>query len=83
MEDFLDRLQKAHSLIKQEDTGTRKQFAKTLGISESGLWRTLKVFQRHDIPIKFSKRGKTYYYDIPKHQTVRLVWLLEIVDLDS
>lgn len=80
MEDFYERLRKAHQLIKNETTGTRSQFAKKLGISETALWRTLREFRSRDIPIKFHRRGETYYYDIPANKEVRLIWVFELIE---
>ncbi|MEL6562627.1 MAG: HTH domain-containing protein [Bacteroidota bacterium] len=79
MENFYDRLQKAHHLIKNEATGTRSQFAKKLGISETALWRTLKEFKNRNIPVKFHRRGETYYYDIAENEEVKLIWIFELV----
>jgi len=58
----LERLQKAHKLILQESTGTPKEFAKRLYISERQLFNLLEYLKGIDAPILFSRKTNTYYY---------------------
>lgn len=52
-----------NTLIEQEKTGTPKEFAKQLGISERTLNRYLNVL-RHEyhVDIAYSRINKSYYY---------------------
>ncbi|HQB78461.1 MAG TPA: helix-turn-helix domain-containing protein [Tenuifilaceae bacterium] len=51
------------TLIEQEKTGTPKEFAKQLGISERTLNRYLNIL-RHEyhVDIAYSRISKSYYY---------------------
>ena len=51
------------TLIEQEKTGTPKEFAKQLGISERTLNRYLNIL-RHEyhVDIAYSRINKSYYY---------------------
>jgi transcriptional antiterminator len=51
------------TLIEQEKTGTPKEFAKQLGISERTLNRYLNIL-RHEyhVNIAYSRINKSYYY---------------------
>lgn len=80
---FIDLLKKIHKEIEIEDTGSRKQFCKKLGISQTTLWKLIYEFKNRGISVKFSRSGQTYYFDIEKHQRVKLIWELEIIDRED
>ena len=71
---MLNRFQKMIEVIAKEDTGSRKQFAKRLGVSENTLWNYIQVFKEHDIVVKYDRRAKTYLFDIPEDMEVRVNW---------
>ena len=58
----LERLRKAHKLIRQEKTGTPSEFASKLHISERELYRHLEYLKEMDAVISFSRSTNTYYY---------------------
>jgi len=58
----LERLQKAHGLIKYSNTGTPTEFSKRLHISERELYRMLEYLKELDAKILFSRTSNTYYY---------------------
>lgn len=60
--------------IAKEDTGSRKQFAKRLGVSENTLWNYIQVFKEYGIVIKYDRRAGTYLFDIPEDMEVRVIW---------
>lgn len=51
------------TLIEQEKTGTPKEFAKQLGISERTLNRYLNILRyEYGVEIAYSRVNKSYYY---------------------
>jgi len=59
----LERIKKINRLIKSANTGSPKEFANELGISESHLYRYIDELQEMGIPIHYSRTRKTYYYE--------------------
>lgn len=59
----LDRVEYLDYLIRRKSTGTPKELAKKLGISERWLYELLKEL-RHDLgcPIKYSRSRRSYVY---------------------
>jgi len=58
----LERLQKAHKLILQENTGTPNEFANKLGICRRQLYNILEYLKENDAPLQYSRKINTYYY---------------------
>lgn len=58
----LNRLEKMHQYIKSGTTGTPKEFAKKLNISESQLYNILDDLKIKGFPIVYSRKLKTYVY---------------------
>ncbi len=58
----LERLGKAHILIKRGNTGAPAEFSKRLHISERELYRMLEYLKELDAQILFSRTSNTYYY---------------------
>jgi len=81
--DFFNDLKSIYERIKNEETGSRKQFAKSLKISENKLWRYLQIFKSKNIPVKFSKRGNTYFFDIKEDKEVRVIWEFGVFDKEN
>lgn len=73
----LNRLQKIHQYIKVSNTGTPKEFANKLNISESQLYNVLEDLKIKGFPIVYSRRLKTYRYnetcDLEIEYSVRLL----------
>jgi len=58
----LERLRKAHKLIKQGNTGSPAEFSSRLYISERELYRILEYLKEMDAKISFSRNINSYYY---------------------
>jgi predicted DNA-binding transcriptional regulator YafY len=58
----LERLRKAHKLIKQGNTGSPSEFSNRLHISERELYRILEYLKELDAVISFSRNANSYYY---------------------
>ena len=58
----IERLRKAHKLIKLGATGTPSEFARKLHISEREIYRVLEYLKELDAAISFSRNSGTYYY---------------------
>jgi predicted transcriptional regulator len=58
----LERLEKIHNLIKVGKTGTPKEFAKKIKISQSQLYYVLDDLKIKGFPIKYSRKLKSYVY---------------------
>lgn len=73
----LERLHKIHQLIKTSKTGTPKEFAKKLNLSESQLYNILNRLKVQRFPITYSKNQKTYLYteycELKIHYSVELL----------
>ncbi len=59
----LDRLREIHHCIKRENTGTPKEFANKLRISESQLYNILNNLKIEGFPIIYSRILKSYRYN--------------------
>jgi hypothetical protein len=59
---YTDRIKHADLLIRHRATGTPKQFAGKLSISESHLYNLLEELRLLGMPLKYSKEQQTYYY---------------------
>jgi len=59
----LERVKKINRMIKSANTGSPKEFAGELGISESHFYRYIEELQEMGIPIQYSRARKTYYYE--------------------
>jgi len=62
VEDYFKRLETIDSLIRIKGTGTPKQLASRLNISERSLYEFLQMMRSLGAPIKYSKFRQTYYY---------------------
>lgn len=73
----IERLRKAHELIKQEKTGVPKDFAKKLHVSEREVYRVLEYLKEIDAEISFSNNLQSYYYsnefDLLVHVSVKVI----------
>ncbi len=59
----LERIKKINRMVKSASTGSPKEFAGELGISESHLYRYIEELNEMGIPIHYSRARKTYYYE--------------------
>lgn len=58
----LERLRKAHKFIQFGNTGTPKEFALKLHISEREVYRIVEYLKEVDAAICFSRTANSYYY---------------------
>jgi hypothetical protein len=59
---YIDRINKIHSLINSEKTGTPEAFAKKLYISRRQMYNELEFFKNLNASIKYCKKKETFYY---------------------
>lgn len=58
----LERLQQLHQRISQENTGTPKELANTMHVSERTLYSLVEQLKDLTAPICYNRNTKTYYY---------------------
>ena len=58
----IERIEKAHNLIRLERTGSPSDFASKLGISLTQLHLDLDFFKELRTEVKYSIKKETYYY---------------------
>lgn len=58
----LQRLHRLHKLIEDETTGTPKELANRLHISERLVYLMIDQLKDYDAPIAYDRSRKTYYY---------------------
>lgn len=56
------KLQQADQLIRLKATGTPKEFAERLQVSERALYLLIEEMKSFDFPIDYSKTRGSYYY---------------------
>ncbi|NCP53185.1 MAG: HTH domain-containing protein [Flavobacteriales bacterium] len=59
----LERLQQLHQRISQENTGTPKELASFMNISERSLYKLIEQLKDLTAPISYNRIINTYYYD--------------------
>jgi hypothetical protein len=59
---YVDRYRKIDRLIHMQCTGSPREFASKLGISESHLYFCLKELKDYGLPIAYSQYKMSYYY---------------------
>ncbi|WP_340066804.1 HTH domain-containing protein [Ascidiimonas aurantiaca] len=59
----LERLQRLHLLIESENTGTPKELANQMGISERKVYQLIEELKDLNANIRYSRRLKTYFYE--------------------
>lgn len=59
---YIERLRYLDYLIQTKATGTVKQLAKKLDISEISVLKFIKAMKELGCPIKFCRRRNCYYY---------------------
>lgn len=58
----LHRLHRLHKLIEDETTGTPKELARRLRISERLVYMMLDQLKDYNAPVAYNRSRKTYYY---------------------
>ncbi len=59
----LERLQQLHQRIVQENTGTPKELANFMNISERSLYKLIEQLKELTAPICYNRTSNTYFYD--------------------
>ena len=68
----LERLKKAHNLIKSECTGSPSELAQKLRISVRQTYLLLEQLRELNAPIAFNRRTKTYFYSFDYELTIHV-----------
>jgi len=63
IQNYLDRLKQMDQLIRLKSTGSPKQFACKLGISERTVYEYLNVMKCEGAQIGYSPLIESYYYE--------------------
>lgn len=58
----IDRIYRIHELIRREATGTPKEFAEKLRLTERQVYNILNDLKNYGADIRFSKLRCGYYY---------------------
>jgi hypothetical protein len=67
---YLERIERIHTMVSQESTGSPIEFASRLGISRTRLYEIMDDLKLEGAPILYSKSCKTFYYEEPFHISV-------------
>jgi len=60
---YFNRLDQLHSLIRRKATGSPKQLARKLSVSERTVFAYISILKGQGAEIKFSKHRQSYYYE--------------------
>lgn len=61
---LLSQIDRINTLIKRKSTGTPKELAEKLKISERTLYNYINIMKELGAPIKYSKSRCSYYYEV-------------------
>lgn len=59
---ILARIRRIDTLIREGNTGTPAQLARTIGVSVRTLYQYIKQMKQAGAPIQFNQLTKSYYY---------------------
>ena len=62
---YVNRLRQINQLIRQQRTGSPKELAIKLGISERQVYNSIDYLRDKEVPISYCRFRKTYYYSEP------------------
>ena len=62
---YVNRLRQINQLIRQQRTGSPKELATKLGISERQVYNSIDYLRDKEVPISYCRFRKTYYYFEP------------------
>lgn len=68
----LERLQRLHLLIEQEATGSPKELASRMHISERLVYNLIEQLRDYEADVCFDRKRKTYYYSDNFHLEVNI-----------
>lgn len=58
----MHKLQRLHSLIKEQKTGSPHEVSKTIGVSRANLYRLIDELSSFNFNVKYSRSRSTFYY---------------------
>lgn len=67
----INRVEKLHTLILNEKTGTPKELAENLGISRATLYVLIEELNSLNMPVSYSRKYETFYYEREMRLTIR------------
>lgn len=79
---YINRIERMDSLIRRKSTGTPKELAQKLNISERWLYIFLDELRTElDCPIRYDRRRRSYIYEIPGRVTIGFKSEIEIEEM--
>ncbi|HEY6914690.1 MAG TPA: HTH domain-containing protein [Paludibacter sp.] len=75
----INRVEKLHSLILKEKTGTPKELAESLGISRATLYVLIDELNSLNMQVNYSRKHETFYYE----QEVKLTLSFKVETIDN
>lgn len=63
MEQIFNRIIRLDALIKIKGTGSPKELANRIGVSERSIYKYIQLMKDYGAPIKFSSGKRSYYYE--------------------
>ena len=85
--DILNKLKLVDKYIKAGKTGSRDEFAKSLGLSKSQLYYYLDFLKEKGAEIEYCRKSRTYYYknivEVDVKLSVRVMEENELVKLNA
>ncbi|MFY0599697.1 MAG: helix-turn-helix domain-containing protein [Cyclobacteriaceae bacterium] len=77
----VERFQLLNKLISEENTGTPKELAKRLGVSERQLYNLIDILRGEGVKITYSKKIKSYSYS--EISSVQISFLFKPIGYDD
>lgn len=59
----INHVEKLHTLILQQKTGTPKELAERLGITRATLYVLIEELNALNMPVVYSRKYETFYYE--------------------
>jgi transcriptional antiterminator len=59
----INQVEKLHTLILQQKTGTPKELAECLGITRATLYVLIEELNALNMPVVYSRKYETFYYE--------------------
>ena len=78
---YLDRIERLHHLIKRKATGTPKELANRLEVSEASVYEYIKTLKEMGAPVAYDIYRKSYVYDRPCSLSLR--YNVEVLEEDE
>lgn len=68
---FIDRIERLHLLIQRKGTGTPKELARRLELSESTVYQYINTLKLLGAPLAYDSFRRSYFYERPCSLTLR------------